>query len=99
MRTITLDGIWQGTLPGCQPQPMQVPGCFDSYTEQKDIAQPVIFERQFDLALEKDMHYALSFEAVSYYCEIYVNDKMAGTHEGMWDSFLLENFLEWKPII
>src|SRR5699024_9579704 len=73
MRTIALDGLWQGTLPGSQPQPMQVPGCFDSYTEQKDIAQPVIFERQFDLALEKDMQYALSFEAVSYYCEIYVN--------------------------
>ena len=90
MRTIALDGLWQGTLPGSQPQPMQVPGCFDSYTEQKDIAQPVIFERQFDLALEKDMQYALSFEAVSYYCEIYVNDQKAGTHEGMWDSFLLD---------
>lgn len=90
MRTIDLDGLWQGCLPGRQPQPMRVPGCFDTYSPRKDIAHPVALERVFSLDKRPGMRYALAFGAVSYFCDVFVNDRPAGSHEGMWDSFLLD---------
>ncbi|MEG1687706.1 MAG: hypothetical protein RR276_07475, partial [Angelakisella sp.] len=90
MRTIDLNGEWMGILPECAPIPMLVPGCFDTYTERKDIAVPVTLFRSITVKKCAGHYYALRFGAVSYYCVVFVNDVCIGCHEGMWDSFLLD---------
>lgn len=90
MKVIDLDGSWVGTLPEQPPVAMAVPGCFDSYSEYKDIATPVCLERTIWVDKSPHCHYRLYFGAVSYYCDVFVNNIAVGKHEGMWDSFMLD---------
>ena len=90
MEIINLNGVWGCKLPDAPEQNVIVPGCFDSYTERKDIGGVVAFTRSFVLEPLDGTRYFLRFGAVSYYCDIFVNRQLAGSHEGMWDSFLVE---------
>lgn len=90
METISLNGIWQVRFPDGACQALPVPGCFDRYTQRKDLAEPVDYETSFSVSPRQQMHYFLRFGAVSYACEVFVNGRPASSHEGMWDAFLLD---------
>ena len=66
-----------------------MPGCFDAVAGRWDVADAVRCETEF--ALDAVPRFArLRFGAVSYYCDVYLNGVRAGSHEGMWDAFLLD---------
>lgn len=87
MTAISLNGIWECTLPDKRKLFVNVPGCWDTYVEEKDIAEEVRYKKEVELAREEGRTYFLNFGGVSYYCDIYVNGKPAGSHEGIWDAF------------
>ncbi len=84
---ISLDGLWQCRLPDGREFELTVPGCYDTYIDEKDLAGPVILERQFQWTSELAKPGVITFEQVSYYCEVYLNGVHLGSHEGMWDQF------------
>lgn len=106
---LSLNGEWKCMLPdGCE-KIVNVPGCWDTYTEEKDIADKVVFRKTFYIEKQESMCYRICFGAVSYYCNVFLNGKKIGSHEGMWDHFAMtvdeelqngenELYLEiWKP--
>ncbi len=87
METISLDGGWLADL-GAGPAPAQVPGCWEQLGGSKRFAGPVAFQREFPCPVPGEGERLwLHFDAVSYACELLVNGKSVGTHEGMWDAF------------
>ena len=109
MNRIELNGAWQCSFPDGQHLEVMVPGCFDVYRKEKDIADAVTLSRTFCAEIGEGKRALLYFGGVSYYCDIYVNGRLAGSHEGMWDNFstdvsgLLKNgeneltLTVWKP--
>lgn len=89
MKELNLNGTWNCSLDGETTFEVMVPGCFDTYTEKKNIAGPVAFSKKFVINKEFNF-YQLRFGAVSYYCDIYLNDVLVGNHEGMWDRFFVD---------
>ena len=95
MEIINLNGKWDCQLPDGTCLSVDVPGCFDTYTPRKDIGEAVIYRRIFTFAPTKEAkrikeRYFLFFWRVSYYCDIYLNQQLVGSHEGMWDPFMVE---------
>ena len=90
MIEISLNGKWTCQYPDGRKLSVVVPGCFDGYIAQKDIGGIVTYERDFTIAYQRDKRYFIHFGAVSYYCDIYVNGLLAGSHEGMWDPFMID---------
>lgn len=89
--TWDLNGDWKCELPGGRLIDVQVPGCWDNYVEEKDIAHRVRFVKNFQVcAARPGEYFRLFFGGVSYYCEVFLNDVKLGIHEGMWDSFSLD---------
>jgi len=82
-----LNGIWQCELPGDVQFSMEIPNCWEKYSDRKDIGGTVVLSRDFDLDLLTGRSYFLCFDAVSYHCKVFLNNRELGTHEGMWDSF------------
>ncbi len=88
---LSLNGVWRCTLPDGAGFDAQVPGCWDTYTEDKTITGPVLFEKTIFLpAPSSRQSVFLAFGGVSYACEVLINGHSAGAHEGMWDAFVLE---------
>ena len=71
---------------------IEVPGCWEAKGISKTFTGPVWYRRSFLLPSLKgdDRHWLLRFDAVSYYCEVFVNGKLAGCHEGLWDGFHMD---------
>jgi hypothetical protein len=69
-----------------------VPGCWDTRIDSKAFEGPVWYRKQVNIPrlTTEGNRIILKFEAVSYYCEVYVNEQLAGDHEGMWDSFTVD---------
>lgn len=68
-----------------------VPGCWEAEGISKLFSGPAWYRKEFILPEQQEAGcWLLKFEAVSYCCEIYVNGKEAGCHEGMWDSFYFD---------
>lgn len=89
MKEFSLNGSWSCRLPDGKELEVPVPGCWDAYTEEKDIAQAVVYTRRFSVPKE-GMRYRLRFGGVSYYCDVFLNGVMIGSHEGIWDTFCLD---------
>lgn len=89
MITKSLNGLWNVTLPGGETLSCEVPGCIERITDRWDIAVPVRYEREFDLTGTEN-NIRLRFGGVSYYCDVFVNGRYAGSHEGIWDGFALD---------
>jgi Glycosyl hydrolase 2 galactose-binding domain-like/Glycosyl hydrolases family 2 len=85
----TLNGIWQCELPGGERFSMEIPNCWEKYTERKDIGKTVVLSRYFDIDPLAGQLYYLCFNAVSYHCKVFLNGNELGTHEGMWDKFTI----------
>lgn len=86
----SLNGKWECCFPDGSVQTVEVPGCWDRCVEEKDIAERVIFRKKFYMETVDEKCYRLHFEAVSYYCDIFLNGRKIGAHEGMWDSFSID---------
>lgn len=82
-----LNGLWECSYSDGRRMEVMVPGCFDTYVREKDIADTVELKRSFLIEELKEENYRLRFGAVSYYCEIYLNGEKIAEHEGMWDNF------------
>jgi len=89
MKEWNLNGTWNCSLDGETRFEVMVPGCFDTYTENKNIGDPVVFTKNFLVNKELEF-YQLRFGGVSYYCDIYLNNILVGSHEGMWDRFFVD---------
>ena len=87
---LNLNGEWECRFPDGRIMMVQVPGCWDTYVEEKDIAERVRFRKVFQVGKPDDERYRICFGAVSYYCDIYLNGQKLGSHEGMWDRFSTE---------
>lgn len=86
MRSISLNGRWNVAFADGRAAQVDVPGCFDSVAGRWDVADVVSYTTTF--TLDGGEKYArLRFGGVSYYCDVYVNDALVGSHEGMWDGF------------
>lgn len=106
---LDLNGNWSCEFTDGRALDVQVPGCWDTYVEEKDIADRVRFRKNFFISALPKEQFRLCFGGVSYYCEVSLNGTLLGSHEGMWDHFSLdateavvegENQLEvdvWKP--
>ncbi len=89
MKEYSLNGAWHCTFPDGQKKAVEVPGCFDKAADRWDIAEPVIYERNFSLT-EVERYARIRFSGVSYYCDVYINGIFASSHEGMWDGFSVD---------
>lgn len=89
MEIIDLNGLWECRLPDARVLAVNVPGCYDTYIEEKDLADEVIYSRNFYLKTKSEFC-QLYFGGVSYYCEVYVNGQSVGMHEGIWDHFWID---------
>lgn len=78
---LSLNGIWECTLPGGEKHRLTVPGAFDTALEYRDTGRSVTYERKFEC---RESGYArIVFEGVSYACKVWLNGFFLGGHEGM----------------
>lgn len=90
MQKNNLNGIWKGILPDGRELDVKVPGCWDTLIPEKNIGDKVCFHKNFVLDEYREGRYRLNFQAVSYYCDVWLNGVYLGSHEGMWDAFVME---------
>jgi hypothetical protein len=90
MNTINLNGDWNCTLPDGNKFRISVPGCFDTYTDKKDIAEMVSYVKEVNINFDNSKKYFIYFGGVSYYSDLYINNRFVTNHEGMWDNFRVD---------
>jgi len=67
-----------------------VPGVWQKYGERYDIFEGVCwFAREFDIEEDKAAYALLRFGGVNYLCDVYLNGKYIGSHEGGYTEFTL----------
>ena len=82
---LDLGGSWQAELDG-ERFAAEIPCAVERFTERKDFGGYFTLRRTFPLK-KRFKFYLLRCKAVSYFCEITLNGKTVGVHEGMWDEF------------
>ena len=80
-----LCGPWRAELAG-ETFAVQIPCAVERFTERKDFGGFFTLRKTFSLK-KRCKFYLLRCKAVSYYCEITLNGKSIGSHEGLWDEF------------
>ncbi|MCS6775274.1 MAG: glycoside hydrolase family 2 TIM barrel-domain containing protein [Chloroherpetonaceae bacterium] len=94
-RSVSLAGEWEFRAgEGGQWQTLRVPGCWEQAGVAHDWEGPAYLRRRVTVPEAwRDMpgqRLWLRFDAVSYACQIRVNQKEVGQHIGAWDRFVLE---------
>lgn len=64
-----------------------VPGTIDKFLEDRTFCGPFFYSRAFYVEKHDTRRFILDFKGVSYYCQICINGKYLGEHEGIWDEF------------
>ncbi len=82
---VGLGGPWQAEMDG-ETFAVEVPCAIERFTERKDFGGFFTLRKTFSLK-KRFKFYLLRCKAVSYFCEITLNGKLIGSHEGMWDEF------------
>lgn len=90
MERMALNGEWRCILPDGRELTVLVPGCWDTYIDEKDIGDKVAYYKAFHANIEDECGYYLNFGGVSYYCDVYLNGLFISSHEGIWDNFSLD---------
>ena len=80
-----LCGPWQAELDG-ETFAVEVPCAVERFTSRKDFGGLFTLRKTFSFK-KRFKFYLLRCRAASYYCEISLNGKRVGAHEGMWDEF------------
>lgn len=87
--TITpLNGTWRCVLPDGREAPVCVPGCIEQVWDEWGVSGPFVVETDFVCDTLDPAR--IKFGAVSYSCTVYLNGEELGSHEGMWDPFVLD---------
>lgn len=90
MQTIDLNGAWSVEYDN-RIQEIQIPCAVETIMENRDFYGPFLFRKCFLLGEISPVNtYRLVFEGVSYSCEVTLNGRKIGEHEGIWDSFAIE---------
>ncbi len=89
MSTRRLAGPWELRITGASGwRPVAVPGSWEPAGIAKDFAGPVDYRTTFAVPERLDgRRVLLRFGAVSYACQVFVDDVEVGRHVGMWDAF------------
>lgn len=88
--TLSLDGEWEFSLGG-QAGSIDVPGSWEAQGYPRRLEGPAIYRRQVDVpAAWSGRCIQLQFDAVSTHCEVTVNDRPVGAHDGAWSPFALD---------
>ena len=87
MNVRSLNGTWDARLPGGRAVRADVPGCIEQVTDLWADPGPVVYETAFTAS---GAPARLRFRGVSYFCEASLNGVPIGSHEGMWDAFVLD---------
>lgn len=67
---------------------ISVPGCWELYDGDRATEGPFWFKRTFFVPeTPHGARWTLEFDAVNYFCEVFVNGHKAGEHEGGWSGF------------
>ena len=85
-RALSLDGEWQITI-GDRSGAVITPGAWE---RQYDAFGPdrATYRRAVDVPADwQGAQVWIQFGAVSYFVEVFVNNKLVGVHEGMWTAF------------
>ena len=97
--SITLNGTWDFSLgSSSQETQIQVPGCWEAQGFSKFAEGPAYYQREVTIPEEWVGYQILGeFDAVSYACEIFLNGKKVGQHQGLWTPFLIDLSPEIRP--
>lgn len=96
MRRIkSLNGVWEVSLDKrfnpIQTYPIEVPNCIGNQIPAlRDYRGIVWYRKDFEVDKDRDSRYLLSFGAVNYYAEVWLNDSLVGSHEGGYTPFIFE---------
>ena len=90
--TIALDGVWDFALGLDAPwASINVPGCWEAQGYAKERDGPARYRREVEVPTSwADQRIVLEFNAVSYNCDVRVNNVFVGTHKGMWTPFAFD---------
>ena len=94
-KTYSLNGIWQFCLNKQEKyNDIQVPSNW--YLQGLDHSGKVYYKKSFVISLQKDKDYYLVFKGVDYFCQVKLNGRLIGKHEGYFQefSFLITNMLK-----
>lgn len=90
MESKSLNGIWELEYNGFK-QTVCVPCAVETVMEDRSFSGPFFYKKIFELEeIQKETSCVLKMEGVSYACRIFCNGKEAGSHEGIWDTFLVD---------
>ncbi|MGP4078753.1 glycoside hydrolase family 2 protein [Pseudalkalibacillus sp. R45] len=101
---ISLSGEWEVYVDFDQPiddvreiteqngwKIITVPSCWEQHESNKLAEGPVWYRKSFEVPTDwRNAPIVIEFKAVNYYCELWVNGKKAGSHEGGWNGFEMD---------
>ena len=88
-KTTSLNGAWDFKRVGKKACKIKVPANW--YKEGHDFAGRAEYSREFTLkSKSKNKRYFLVFKGVDYFCDVKLNGKKAGSHEGYFQEFKLD---------
>lgn len=89
-QTVSLDGAWEFSLgdSACWGS-IQVPGCWEAQGYSKTIDGPAYYRRSVSIPpVWADGQVWIEFGAVSYACQVRINEQLVGHHIGLWTPFI-----------
>ncbi|MCX7796439.1 MAG: hypothetical protein N2380_07960 [bacterium] len=91
----SLNGIWEVSLDKrfspTQTYSIEVPNCIGNQVPAlRDYRGVVWYRRDFEIDKDRESKYLLSFGAVNYYAEVWLNDILVGSHEGGYTPFTFD---------
>jgi len=94
-KTYSLNGIWKYCLNKKEEyRDIQVPSNW--YLQGLNHHGKVYYKKTFPMLLQKDKDYYLVFKGVDYFCQVKLNGRLIGKHEGYFQefSFLVTDILQ-----
>lgn len=88
MNIRNLSDNWKVRLPDGQVKDIDVPGCVEQVWDNWANEGPYLYETSF--SYQGYGQARLVFNGVSYFSRVFLNGNLLGTHEGIWDNFVLD---------
>lgn len=91
----SLNGVWEVSLDKrfnpTQTYSIEVPNCIGNQVPAlRDYRGVVWYRKDFEVDKDRESRYLLSFGAVNYYAEVWLNDTLVGSHEGGYTPFTFD---------
>jgi len=86
MKILSLNGLWEYRLEDEEKyRNIQVPSNW--YLQGLNHSGKVYYQKKFKISTQKDKDYYLVFKGVDYFCEVKLNGRIIGEHEGYFQEF------------